>query len=253
LYLADVSKGARLGGGSFRRVAAGNVLALGLVSLVTDVSSEMVTAVLPAYLVLGLHLSLAQYGVLDGLYTGATAVTRLLGGYLADRYQRRKLVAFVGYGLSAAAKVGLLGATSSASIGAVIAADRTGKGIRTAPRDALIAHSVPERDLGQAFGVHRALDSTGAFLGPLAALGLLALAGTADYQAVFVGSLCVAVLGLVLLVLFVREPARLPRPAAAEAAVLSAPWPGRAARRPRTAGGSCRPPVAAVPAPGPVH
>ncbi len=68
----------------------------------------MVTAVLPAYLVLGLHLSMAQYGALDGLYTGATAFTRLLGGYLADRFRQRKLVAFIGYAMSAVAKVGLL-------------------------------------------------------------------------------------------------------------------------------------------------
>jgi MFS family permease len=207
VYLAGVTKGARLNDGALRRVATGNVLALGLVSLSTDVSAEMVTAVLPAYLVLGLHLSLAQYGVLDGLYTGATALTRLLGGYVADRFQRRKVVALVGYGLSALAKVGLLGATGPTALGAVIAADRTGKGIRTAPRDALIAQSVTERDLGQAFGVHRSLDAVGAFLGPLAALALLALAGGADYGVVFVGSLCVALIGLVLLGLFVHEPA----------------------------------------------
>jgi MFS family permease len=222
VYLAGVTKGARLSNGALRRVATGNVLALGLVSLFTDVSAEMVTAVLPAYLVLGLHLSLAQYGVLDGLYTGATALTRLLGGYLADRWQRRKVVALVGYGLSALAKLGLLGAASPGALGAVIAADRTGKGIRTAPRDALIAQSVAERDLGQAFGVHRALDAVGAFLGPLAALALLALAGGADYGVVFVGSLCVALVGLVLLGLFVREPAtHAARSAAGEPAVLS--------------------------------
>lgn len=223
MYLAGVANGARVGAGPLRRVATGNVLALGLVSLFTDVSAEMVTAVLPAYLVLGLHLSVAQYGLLDGLYTGATALTRLVGGYVADRFQRRKLVALVGYGLSALAKVGLLGAASSASIGAVIAVDRTGKGIRTAPRDTLIAGSVPEQDLGQAFGVHRGMDSAGAFLGPLAALGLLALAGTADYRVVFVGSLCVALVGLVVLVLFVREhqgPVTGP-PAAEGPAVLS--------------------------------
>jgi MFS family permease len=207
VYLAGVSKDARLSSGSLRRVATGNVLALGLVSLFTDVSAEMVTAVLPAYLVLSLHLSLAQYGVLDGLYTGATALTRLLGGYLADRFRRRKVVALVGYGLSALAKVGLLSASGVASVGAMIAADRTGKGVRTAPRDALIAGSVRGRDLGQAFGVHRSLDAVGAFLGPLAALLLLAVAGGADYRVVFVGSLCVALFGLVLLALFVREPA----------------------------------------------
>ena len=89
MYLTNVFKGAALTKGSLRRVAVGNVVALGTVSLFTDISSEMVTAVLPAYLVLGLHLSLISYGVLDGLYTGATAFTRLVGGYLADRLSRR--------------------------------------------------------------------------------------------------------------------------------------------------------------------
>ena len=201
MYLAGVARGARLTGPALRRVATGNVIALGLVSLFTDISSEMVTAVLPAYLVLGLHLSMAQYGALDGLYTGATAFTRLLGGYLADRFRQRKLVAFIGYAMSAVAKVGLLfTGNAPAAVGAVIAADRTGKGIRTAPRDALIALSVEERDLGQAFGLHRAMDSFGAFLGPLAALGLLGLAATDAYDAVFVGSLCAAAIGLLVMV-----------------------------------------------------
>ena len=206
MYLTDVLRGASLRGPSLRRAAAGNVVALGLVSLFTDVSSEMVTAVLPAYLVLGLHLSFAQYGILDGLYTGATAFTRLLGGYCADRFASRKLIAGIGYGMSALAKAGLLAvAGAPAAIGAVLVADRTGKGLRTAPRDAMIALSVDERDLGQAFGVHRMLDSTGAFLGPLAAIGLLALAGTTSYDSVFVGSLCAALIGLLILVLFVRN------------------------------------------------
>lgn len=227
MYLADVTRTAGLRGSPLRRVAAGNVLALGLVSLFTDVSAEMVTAVLPAYLVLGLHLSIAQYGALDGLYTGATALTRLAGGYLADRFRRRKLVALVGYGLSAVSKLGLLGASGAVGIGAVIATDRTGKGLRTAPRDALIATSVAERDLGQAFGVHRALDAVGAFLGPVAALALLALAGTADYSVVFVGSLCAGLLGLVVLALFVREPAAAASPAPAPGAEPALSGPGR--------------------------
>ena len=168
----------------------------------------MVTAVLPAYLVLGLHLSFAQYGLLDGIYTGATALTRLLGGWCADRFQARKLVAGLGYGLSAVAKVGLLVVTAPRRRSARCwRVDRTGKGLRTAPRDALIALSVDERDLGQAFGLHRAMDSTGAFLGPLAALGLLALAGIASYDSVFVGSLCAALIGLIVLVLFVDNRA----------------------------------------------
>lgn len=245
MYLADVTRGAGLRGASLRRVATGNVLALGTVSLLTDVSSEMVAAILPAYLVLGLHLSIAQYGVLDGLYTGATAVTRLLGGYVADRFRQRKAVAFVGYALSAVAKLGLLGATGAGAIGGVIALDRTGKGLRTAPRDALIAHSVPERDLGQAFGVHRAMDAVGAFLGPLVALALLTLAATTavtagtDYGVVFVGSLCVALLGLVVLALFVREPPTVAPPSPPGAEPVLSP-PGRLRVRRLLAAGSFR-------------
>ncbi|QFU91570.1 MFS transporter [Amycolatopsis sp. YIM 10] len=187
-----------------RRVA-GNVFALGAVSLVTDVSSEMVTAVLPLYLVLQLGFSPLQFGILDGLYSGVTAFVRIIGGTLADRWQRRKLMAGLGYGISAVAKLGLLGATGSAtSMGLVLAADRTGKGLRTAPRDALISLSSDPGTLGRAFGVHRAMDTVGAFLGPLAAF-LLLWAVTGGYRAVFFVSFCVATLGVVLLVLFVRD------------------------------------------------
>ena len=194
---------------SLRRVSA-NVVALGMVSLVTDISSEMVTAVLPVYLVLGLHLSPAVYGLVDGLYTGATALLRLVGGYLADRIRRRKAVAGVGYALSAVAKLGLVAAGASVgAIGAVLTIDRTGKGLRTAPRDALITLSTPEPLLGRAFGVHRAMDSAGAFAGPLVALAVLAAVGSATgiagYDAVFVTSFCIAALGVLLLVLFVRD------------------------------------------------
>ncbi len=184
---------------------SGNVFALGAVSLVTDISSEMVTAVLPLYLVVGLQLSPAAYGVIDGVYTGATTLLRLVGGYLADRTTKRKAVAGFGYGLSAVAKLGLLAAgTSTALLGAVITADRAGKGLRTAPRDALITLSTPAGDLGRAFGVHRAMDGIGAFAGPLVALAVLAAAAE-SFDAVFVTSFCIAALGVVILVLFVRD------------------------------------------------
>ncbi|WP_214327817.1 MFS transporter [Nonomuraea sediminis] len=186
------------------RSVPANVLALGAVSLVTDVSSEMITAVLPLYLVGTLGLSLLQFGVLDGLYFGVTALVRLAGGHAADRFRRRKLVAGLGYGLSAVCKLGLLATTSVPLLGAVIAADRTGKGLRTAPRDALITLSAPADRLGGAFGVHRAMDTVGAFLGPLAAFGVLSVTAGA-YDAVFVTSFCVAVLGVLLLVLYVRD------------------------------------------------
>ncbi|MBW4716527.1 MFS transporter [Saccharothrix obliqua] len=190
---------------------ARNVLALGLVSLVTDISSEMVTAVLPLYFVVALGLSPLQFGVLDGLYSGVTAVVRLLGGAAADRWQRRKAVAMAGYGLSAAAKVGLLVVSSPVALGGVLAVDRTGKGLRTAPRDALISLSSEPGALGRAFGVHRAMDTVGAFIGPLAAMGVL-WASLGSYDAVFVTSFCFAVLGVVLLGVLVRDR-RSPLPA----------------------------------------
>ncbi|MBT2541688.1 MFS transporter [Streptomyces sp. ISL-44] len=200
--------------GARRRVPAA-VLALGAVSLVTDVSSEMVTAVLPLYLVLGLGLSPLQFGFLDGMFNGATALVRLLGGRLADRGGRHKRVAGTGYLLSALSRLGLLlagGAT--AGIAAALAADRLGKGIRTAPRDALISLSGPPEALGRSFGVHRAMDTTGALLGPLAAFAVLW--ATADaYDAVFAVSFCVGLLGVLLLVAYVPAgPAAAAGPAA---------------------------------------
>nr|WP_246017572.1 MFS transporter [Micromonospora pisi] len=213
-----------------RRLAlvSGNVVALGTVSLITDVSAEMVSAVLPLYLVLGLQLSPLAYGMIDGIYTGATAVLRIVGGYLADRVRARKLMAGIGYALSAVAKLGLLVAgRSMGAIGFVIAVDRMGKGIRTAPRDALITASSPPEALGRAFGVHRTMDAIGAFLGPLVALAVLAAAGQ-SYDAVFVASFCLATLAVVVLVLFVRD-----HPGSAPERALPVPVPDRALPVPR--------------------
>ena len=189
---------------------SGNVFALGTVSLITDVSSEMVAAILPLYLVVGLQLSPAAYGLIDGVYTGATALLRLAGGYLADRTSRRKAVAGFGYGISAVAKLGLLAAGNSmTALGLVITADRAGKGLRTAPRDALITLSTPSGDLGRAFGVHRAMDGIGAFAGPLVAMAVLAVSAqsgsTQSFDAVFVTSFCIAAFGVLVLVLYVRD------------------------------------------------
>ncbi|MGZ9934042.1 MFS transporter [Streptomyces sp. NC-S4] len=213
--------------GARRRVPAA-VLALGAVSLVTDVSSEMVTAVLPLYLVLGLGLTPLQFGFLDGMFNGATALVRLLGGRLADRRGHHKRIAGAGYLLSALSRLGLLlagGATGG--IAASLAADRLGKGIRTAPRDALISLSGPPESLGRSFGVHRAMDTTGALLGPLAAFAVLG--ATADaYDAVFAVSFCTGLLGVLLLVVYV--PAA-PGPAAPHPAPAPAPAPRRPALR----------------------
>lgn len=228
MYLATTGRrGAPPTPTGVRRRVPATVLALGTVSLVTDVSSEMVTAVLPLYLVLGLGLTPLQFGFLDGLFNGATALVRLLGGHAADRGGRHKRIAGIGYALSACSRLGLLlagGATGL--IAASLAADRLGKGIRTAPRDALITLETPPDSLGRAFGVHRAMDTTGALLGPLAAFALLW--ATADaYDAVFVVSFCTGLLGVLLLVVLVpggrRETARTTRGPLGLAALLRQP------------------------------
>jgi MFS family permease len=181
------------------------VVYLGLTSLFTDVSSEMVSTILPVYLIFFLRLTPLQFGIIDGLYQGATALVRLAGGIMADRTRRHKEVAGAGYALSAACKLGLLAAGGAwTALAAVLVLDRTGKGIRTAPRDALISLSTPRANLAMAFGVHRALDTAGALLGPLVAFGLLAWAPNA-FDAVFVVSFCVALVGLGVLVLFVEN------------------------------------------------
>ncbi|MFD9005600.1 MFS transporter [Streptomyces sp. NPDC059582] len=214
MYVADSRAGApgapvsadgaaRSPAGRRRAAVAPTVLALGTVSLITDVSSEMVTAVLPLYLVAGLGLSPLGFGLLDGVYNGFSALVRLAGGHLADRGGgRHKWVAGLGYGISALCKPLLLLAHTLTPIGLVLAADRTGKGLRTAPRDALISLSSTPETRGRAFGVHRAMDTAGALLGPLAAF--LILRATVDgYDAVFTVSFCVAVTGVLVLVLFV--------------------------------------------------
>ena len=183
----------------------GTVFALGTVSLLTDISAEMVTAFLPVYLLYVLQLDYAQFGLLDGLYNGATALVRLTGGFASDRFGRPKLVALFGYGISAVTKVVFpLAGASAGGVGAVLAADRMGKGLRTAPRDALISFVTPPGQLGQAFGVHRAMDTIGALCGPLLTFLILAQLGT-DPGPVFVVSFCFAAIGLVVLASFVRE------------------------------------------------
>ncbi|MFE4971219.1 MFS transporter [Kitasatospora sp. NPDC056651] len=217
-------------GGARRGAVPGAVIALGAVSLVTDISSEMVTAVLPLYLLTGLGLSPLGFGLLDGIQNGFSALVRLVGGHLSDRRgrdgaARHKAVAAVGYGLSALCRPLLLLVHTVPLIGAVIAVDRTGKGLRTAPRDAMISLATEPAHRGRAFGVHRAMDTAGALLGPLTAFLVLRLAGgplLADggerhgYDAVFTVSSCVAALGVLILLLFVPNRRQGDAPAAGQ-------------------------------------
>lgn len=190
-----------------RGVQAGvsrNVLLLGLTSLFTDISSEMVVSVLPIYLVTFLRLSPVQFGLIDGLYQGVAALVQLASGVIADRWSRYKEVAWAGYAGSAVSRLGLLMTTAWTGIAGVLILDRLGKGIRTAPRDALISLSVPKEKLGTAFGVHRAMDAMGAMLGPILAFVILsALPGAFDV--VFVTSFLVALIGVAVLALFVEN------------------------------------------------
>lgn len=174
------------------------VIILGVVSMLTDISSESVAAILPLYLTAVVGLTPVAYGFIDGLYQGVSALVRLGGGWLADAADRPKWVAFLGYGVSAIARVFLLFATGAAGIAAVVTVDRIGKGIRTAPRDSMISTSTPTEHLGRAFGVHRMLDTIGAALGPLIAFGLL-WAVPDDYTVVMVVSLAFALVGVALL------------------------------------------------------
>jgi MFS family permease len=186
------------------RRTGSTVVLLGLVSLFTDVSSESVSAVLPLYLTVVVGLSPLAFGFVDGLYQGVSALVRILGGWLSDRSDRPKWVAFAGYGLSAASKVLLLSTQGLGAVTAVVTVDRLGKGLRTAPRDAIIAAATPPAALGRAFGTHRALDTTGATIGPLLAFAILWFV-PGDYSAVFIVSLAAALFGLVLLGLLVPD------------------------------------------------
>lgn len=184
-----------------------NVWFLGVTSLLTDVSSEMVASILPAYLVLQLGLSPMLFGTIDGLYQGVGSLVRWIGGAAADRSRRHKEFAVAGYALSAMTRLPmLLVGNAWGAIVALVALDRIGKGFRTAPRDALISLSTRRADLGTAFGVHRAMDAFGALIGPMVAFVILAASPRA-FDLVFVISFSVALIGVGCIALFVENVA----------------------------------------------
>lgn len=193
------------------RYVPATVLVLGLTSFFTDISSEMIAAVLPLYLTMQLGFTPLQYGLFDGIHQIMAGVLRPVGGLLADRWQRYKEVAVAGYGLSALSKLGLLIAGSAwlPAVGALYV-DRLGKGIRTSPRDALISFATPAANLATAFGVHRTLDTGGALLGPLIAFAILSFVPGA-FDAVFVSSLMFAIIGLAFITLLARNPDLVPQ------------------------------------------
>ena len=160
-----------LGSASWRRLPAG-IWALGFVSMLMDISSEMIHALLPVYLVIGLGTTAFTVGIIEGIAEATAAITKVFSGALSDRIGRRKELAAIGYGLAALTKPIF---PLAPSVGWLIAArfiDRVGKGIRGAPRDALVADIAPPEIRGAAFGLRQSLDTVGAFLGPLLAMDL---------------------------------------------------------------------------------
>jgi MFS family permease len=187
-----------------------NVVALGLVSLLTDFSSEMIYPLLPVFLTTTLGAGPAALGIIEGVAETTASLLKLFSGVIADRTGRKKPLVVSGYGLSAAMRplVGL--ATSWGHVLAVRFSDRIGKGVRTSPRDALIAASVPAEDRGRAFGLQRAMDHMGAVIGPLAAFLLLSGAGLSLRTVFFLSAIpgAAAVAALLLLVRETEGPAQ---------------------------------------------
>ena len=144
-----------------------NILALGLVSFFTDISSEMVYSLLPAF-ILGLPGAGRDIlGAIEGLAEALSYDMRAVSGIFSDKFRKRKALVLVGYGLSNAVKPLFGVAQTALDVLTIRVTDRAGKGVRTAPRDALLSESVSEEQRGAAFGLHRTLDQTGAIIGPL--------------------------------------------------------------------------------------
>jgi len=181
------------------------VWALGGVSLLMDVSSEMIHALLPIYLVTIMGASMEAVGVIEGIAEATASIVKVFSGALSDRLGRRKWLTAFGYGLAAFSKPIFPLAGSLGWVAAARFIDRVGKGIRGAPRDALIADITPPEARGAAFGLRQALDTVGAFVGPLIAIALMAATAGA-FRVVFWVAVIPAFLAVALLVTLVKEP-----------------------------------------------
>ena len=185
----------------------GGIWALGFVSMFMDISSEMIHALLPIYLVTVLGTSTLTVGFIEGIAEATANITKIFSGVLSDWLGKRKLLTALGYGLATFTKPIF---PLAASVGWVVAArvvDRIGKGVRDAPRDALIADLAPEDLRGASFGLRQALDTVGAFVGPLAAIVLMALSSD-NFRFVFWIAVIPAFISLAVMIFAVREPAR---------------------------------------------
>lgn len=181
-----------------------NILFLGLVSLFTDVSSEMIYPLLPIFLTSVLGVGTTFVGLVEGVAEATASFFKLFSGWTSDRWQKRKSLVIYGYSLSTLARPLVALATLGWHVLLVRFLDRVGKGIRTSPRDALIADSSPESDHGKAFGFQRALDHAGAVIGPLIAFFLLTFI-TRQYRTLFLLAYIPGIMAVMLLIFGVRE------------------------------------------------
>ncbi|MBV9217317.1 MAG: MFS transporter, partial [Acidobacteria bacterium] len=189
-----------------------NVLALSAVSLLNDVSSEIVYPLMPAFLALALGASPFAIGLIEGFAESVSSILKLFSGYLSDRSGTRKLPVAIGYALAAVTRPFLAFVTTWEQVLAIRLTDRVGKGVRGAPRDALIAESVSDKDRGLAFGFNRAADHVGAVIGPVVAFVLIFFIAKdkqnptiGEYQWVFLFASIPVVLGLLVIIIFVKE------------------------------------------------
>ena len=181
------------------------VFILGIVSFLTDVSSEMVYPLVPLFLTSVLGTPVAAVGLIEGLAEGGASLFKTAGGWLSDRLRVRRPLVFAGYALSAVAKPLLAAAYVWPVALLVRLGDRTGKGIRTAPRDALVAEVTPARARGRAFGFHRAADTLGAVVGPAVSIGLLAVFAD-NFRLIFILAFIPALAGIALIALVKERP-----------------------------------------------
>ncbi len=182
------------------------VWALGFVSMFMDISSETIHALLPLFLTTTLGASVILVGIIDGVAESTAAIAKMFSGYLSDRMGRRKPLILLGYGLGAISKPLFAIAGTPALVFGARFADRIGKGLRGAPRDALVADVTPPEIRGRAYGLRQALDTVGAFAGPLIAIGLMALFAN-NMRAVFWVALMPAVISVLLVVIGVEDRA----------------------------------------------
>jgi MFS family permease len=204
------------------RALSRTVLALGVVSLCTDAASDMIWPLLPVLLAESMQANVAYAGVIEGLAEATAALAKYIVGKQSDRMAHRKPFVLAGYALSSLARPLLALASSPLHALLIRLTDRVGKGLRSAPRDALIAEDTPKDKRATAFGFHRAMDNAGAVLGPLIALSILARAGS-DVRTVAMATAIPGALAVLAIVLLVREKAPIPKGPAKDADSTAAP------------------------------